>query len=56
MEDQNGREQFSQKSILCVLSTVWNTQIPSRSHIVKRRRRKVIEVTRRRVGVKRREI
>ena len=39
-----------------MLSTVWNPQRDSRSYIEKRRRRKEIEVTRRRKGgIKRRE-
>ena len=53
---QKGREQSSQQSVPYVLSTVWNTQRGSRSYIEKRRGRKEIEVTRRRIGgVKKRE-
>ena len=55
-ENQKGRKQASQYSISYVLSTVWNTRRGSWSYIEKRRGRKEIEVTRRRIGgVKRRK-
>ena len=43
--NQKGREQSSQLSIPCVLSTVWNPQRGSWSWVEKRRWREEIEVT-----------
>ena len=42
--NQKGREQASQYSLPCVLSTIWIHQRCSRSYTEKRRRRKETEV------------
>ena len=48
--NQKGREQSSQYSIPCVLSTAWNTKRVSQNFVEKTRGEKEIDVTWRRKG------
>ena len=55
-KNQKGRKQSSQQTIPYVFSTTWNPPRDSQSSVEKRRRRKNIEVNRRRKwGIKRRK-